>query len=176
VDRAELARRIRTLARLTGRFTLRSGLVTDLYWDKYRFEADPTLLRAIADAMLPLLPAAQYDRLAGLELGGVPLATAISLASGRPCLFVRKAAKPYGTANLVEGGFTAGERAVVVEDVVTSGGQVVESVGAMRALGLIVDHVVCVVDRRQGGTEAIHAAGCDLKALFTIDELEQTTP
>ena len=171
MDRAELAARIRALARLTGRFTLRSGLVADVYWDKYRFESDPVVLRAIAEAMLPLLPPA-YERLAGLELGGVPLVTAISLASGRPCLFVRKAAKPYGTANLVEGGFAAGERAVVVEDVVTSGGQVVESVGAMRRLGLVVDHVVCVVDRRQGGPEAIAAAGCDLRALFTIDELE----
>ena len=171
LDRAKIADRIRAVARLTGRFTLRSGAVSDVYWDKYRFESDPVLLRTIAEAMVTLLPDG-YDRLAGLELGGVPLATAISLATGRPCLFVRKAAKPYGTANLVEGGFAPGDRAVVVEDVVTSGGQVVESVGAMRQLGLVVDHVVCVVDRRQGGAAPIDATGCGLRALFTIDELE----
>ena len=170
--RAELSARIRSLARLTGRFKLRSGAVSDVYWDKYRFESDPAVLAAIAEAMVPLLPP-EYDRLAGLELGGVPLATAISLATGRPCLFVRKAAKPYGTANLVEGGFAPGERVVVVEDVVTSGGQVVESTNAMRALGLIVEHVVCVVDRGQGGAEAIGAVGCELRALFGMDELER---
>jgi orotate phosphoribosyltransferase len=173
VERAELASRIRAVARLSGRFTLRSGAISEVYWDKYRFEAEPTLLVAIARGLAGLLPA-EYDRLAGLELGGVPLATALSLQTGKPCLFVRKAAKPYGTANLVEGGFAPGERAVVVEDVVTSGGQVVQSVEQMRALGLVVDRVVCVIDRREGGGASIAAAGCVLRALFTLDELSDS--
>ena len=108
MDRQQLAREIRARAFLTGRFTLRSGATSAVYWDKYRFEAEPALLAAVARGLAGLLPPA-YDRLAGLELGGVPLATALALHTGRPALFVRKAAKPYGTANLAEGGFAPGE-------------------------------------------------------------------
>src|SRR5688572_19501519 len=100
VDRAALARRIKEVAYLTGQFTLRSGAISSFYWDKYRFESDPSILAAVAEAMLPILPES-YGKLAGLELGGIPLATGISLQSGKPCLYVRKEAKPYGTSNLV---------------------------------------------------------------------------
>lgn len=103
-----MAKLLRDRTLLTGRFVLRSGAVSATYWDKYRFESDPRLLEAIVDGMAPLLPAV-VQRLAGLELGGVPIATALSLRTGLPALYVRKAAKPYGTANLVEGGFAAGE-------------------------------------------------------------------
>jgi orotate phosphoribosyltransferase len=172
MERGELARRMRARARLSGRFVLRSGAISDVYWDKYRFESDPGLLNAIAAAMAPLLPAA-FDRIAGLELGGVPLATALSLLTGRPALFVRKEAKAYGTANLVEGGYSVGDRAVVIEDVVTSGGQVCESVQEMRALGLVVEHVVCVIDREEGGGRNIAEVGCALTGLFTMAELDR---
>jgi orotate phosphoribosyltransferase len=171
-QRRALARLIYERARLSGHFTLRSGATSTVYWDKYRFESDPHLLRAITAAMVPLLPAA-VDRLAGLELGGVPLATALSLHTGTPCLFVRKEAKTYGTANLVEGGFSPGDRALVIEDVITSGGQVCTSVGQMRELGLVVDHVACVIDREQGGRESLGAIGCTMTTLFTMAELER---
>jgi orotate phosphoribosyltransferase len=166
-----MARRIRELSLLTGQFTLRSGAVSTIYWDKYRFESDPTLLRAIGEAMRSILPN-QLDRLAGLELGGVPLATALSLDTGIPCLYVRKAAKTYGTCNLVEGGFRPGEVAVVVEDVITSGGQVVMSVEQMRKSGLIVNDVVCVIDREQGGRVALEGIGCSMSSVFAMAELE----
>jgi orotate phosphoribosyltransferase len=166
-----MARRIRELSLLTGQFTLRSGAVSTIYWDKYRFESDPTLLRAIGEAMRAILPK-QLDRLAGLELGGVPLATALSLETGIPCLYVRKAAKTYGTCNLVEGGFRPGEVAVVVEDVITSGGQVVMSVEQMRNSGLIVHDVVCVIDREQGGRKSLEGIGCTMSSVFTMAELE----
>jgi orotate phosphoribosyltransferase len=117
-----------------------------------------------------LLPPS-FDKLAGLELGGVPLATGLSLATGRSCLFVRKAAKPYGTGQLVEGGWTVGERVVVVEDVVTSGGQVAASVGQMRALGLVVADAVCVIDREEGARELLGEIGCRLAAVFSMTEL-----
>jgi orotate phosphoribosyltransferase len=172
VNRAALARRIKDVAYLTGQFTLRSGAVSSFYWDKYRFESDPSILAAVTEAMLPILPAS-YDKLAGLELGGIPLATALSLQSGKPCLYVRKEAKPYGTSNLVEGGSQPGERLVVVEDVITSGGQVCTSVQQLREAGFVVEEVVCVIDRQQGGQEAIEAIGCSLKPLFTLVELEQ---
>ena len=169
--RTELAQRVKAAAYLTGEFTLRSGLVSSFYWDKYRFESDPVLLRAVA-ALEELLPPT-YDRLAGLELGGIPLATALSLRTGKPALYVRKEAKTYGTCNLVEGGFRRGDTAVVIEDVITSGGQVVASVQEARALGLVVTDVVCVIDRQQGGAENIGAIGCSLSSVFTLAALER---
>ena len=121
--RAELATRIAAASRLTGNFRLRSGATATEYFDKYRFEADPALLAAIAEALAPMIPAGT-TALAGLELGGIPVATALSLRTGLPARFVRKRAKDYGTCRLAEGGDVAGERLLVVEDVVTSGGQI----------------------------------------------------
>jgi orotate phosphoribosyltransferase len=172
VDRAALAQRIKAVAYLTGQFTLRSGAISSFYWDKYRFESDPSILATVAEGLADILPAS-YDALAGLELGGIPLATSVSLRTGKPCLYVRKAAKPYGTSNLVEGGYQPGTRAVVIEDVITSGGQVCISVQQMRELGFVVDEVICVIDRQQGGREAIEALGCTLRSLFTLAELEE---
>jgi orotate phosphoribosyltransferase len=173
LDRSTLARAIREVAYLTGTFRLRSGQNSSFYWDKYRFESEPELLRAIASELARLLPADGFDRLAGLELGGIPLATALSLAVGKPCVFVRKKAKDYGTCKLVEGSYTKGERIVVVEDVITTAGQVVESVTQMRDVGLVIDCVLCVIDRQQGGREKLAAIGCELHSVFTLAELEQ---
>lgn len=172
MDRSSLAQAIRRAAYLTGSFKLRSGQTSSFYWDKYRFESDPQLLAAVAAELERLLPAEPFDKLAGLELGGVPLATALSLRIGKPCLFVRKLAKDYGTMNLVEGGFRPGERVVVIEDVVTTAGQVVTSVRQMRDLGLEIDRVLCVIDRGQGGREKLEAIGCTLRPVFTLAELE----
>lgn len=171
MDRQTLAVRIASVAYLTGAFRLRSGQTSSFYWDKYRFESDPELLRAIAAELSGLLPPV-FHRVAGLELGGIPLATALSIHIGKPCLFVRKTAKDYGTCNLAEGGFVAGDTAVVIEDVVTTAGQVCSSVGDLRSLGLRVDHVLCVIDREQGGHEALAGIGCELRPLFTLRELQ----
>jgi orotate phosphoribosyltransferase len=174
VERIELASRIRDVSYLTGRFTLRSGKRSTFYWDKYRFESDPELMDAIAGEMVKLLPES-FDRLAGLALGGVPLVAVISLKTGKPCLYVRKVAKEYGTCNLVEGGFSRGETAVVIEDVVTVGGQVCASVEQMRELGLVVSDVLCVIDRQQGAGENLRMLGCSLRSLFTLAELVDLT-
>jgi orotate phosphoribosyltransferase len=139
--------------------------------DKYCFESDPKLLRGIVSEMQKLLPP-HFDRLAGLELGGIPLATAISLATDKPCLFVRKVAKSYGTCNLVEGGFRPGDVAVVIEDVITVGGQACTSIPQMRELGLAVQQVVCVLDRLQGGRQNLEDIGCSLVSVFTSHDLE----
>jgi orotate phosphoribosyltransferase len=174
MKKAELAKMIREVSYLTGQFKLRSGQVSAFYWDKYRFEARPKLLDAISSEMKKLLPKPEsFNRLAGLELGGVPLATALSLKTGTPCLFVRKTAKNYGTRNLVEGEFEEGETAVVIEDVITTAGQVTRSVRQMRELGLNINHVVCAIDRQQGGAENLQAIDCSLSAVFTLDELEE---
>jgi orotate phosphoribosyltransferase len=168
--RERLARRIRSHAHLTGRFVLRSGATSDEYFDKYLFEADPPLLWDIAEAMAPLVPP-DTDALAGLELGGVPLATVLSQVTGLPTRFVRKEAKAYGTSRLAEGGDIDGKRLIVVEDVVTTGGQVRASVADLRERGAIVEQVLCVIDREQGGSDNLAADDLKLTALFTVSQL-----
>src|SRR5262245_31231324 len=111
---------------IQGEFRLRSGIVVNEYFDKYRFESDPELLNATARELVHLLPP-DTQVLAGIELGGIPIATAVSQLTGIPVLFVRKAAKDYGTRRLVEGGDVRGRRVAVIEDVVTSGGQLLQS-------------------------------------------------
>ena len=168
-----LAGEVQAVAHLTGAFTLRSGRTSTEYFDKYRFEAQPDLLRRIADAMTPLIPP-DTEVLAGLELGGVPVATALSLATGLPTAFVRKEAKAYGTAQLAEGAQVSGRRVLVVEDVVTSGGQVVTSAGDLRALGADVTDVLCVIDRESGAVEAFGDVGLRMHALFRASDLAAT--
>jgi orotate phosphoribosyltransferase len=172
VERDELARTIYERTHLTGEFRLRSGAVSHEYFDKYLFESDPALLRTIGEALVPLLPPGT-EALAGLELGGVPLATMLSQLTGLPALFVRKEAKTYGTCRLAEGGELDGRRLTVIEDVMTSGGQVVTSCGDLRERGAIVDHAVCVIDREAGGAKNLAEVDVELRALFTMAELER---
>jgi orotate phosphoribosyltransferase len=172
MDRKELARTIYERTHLTGEFTLRSGAVSSEYFDKYLFESDPKLLRTIGEALVPLIPSST-DVLAGLELGGVPLATMLSQLTGLPALFVRKEAKTYGTCRLAEGGEVGNRRLTVIEDVVTSGGQVVASCRDLRERGAIVDHAVCVIDRESGGPKNLADIDVELRALFTMSELER---
>jgi orotate phosphoribosyltransferase len=150
MTRAELARKIAEKAHLTGHFRLRSGVISTEYFDKYQFESDPVLLQAIAVAMGPLIPP-DIDALAGLELGGIPLVTLLAQVTGLPALFVRKTPKDYGTCRLVEGGEVAHRRLAVVEDAVTSGGQILVSARELRTLGAHIVRVVCVIDREAGG-------------------------
>lgn len=168
--RTGVARRIRAAAHLTGTFTLRSGRTATEYFDKYRFEADPVLLDDIARLMAPLVPPAT-EVLAGLEMGGIPVVTALARHTGLPCAFVRKQAKPYGTCRLAEGADVEGRRVLVVEDVVTSGGQIVLSTADLRTLGAQVDAALCVIDRAQGGPEALAAEDIRLHALLTAEDL-----
>ena len=170
MDRARLAAAVHATAHLRGEFLLRSGRTATEYFDKYRFEADPVLLAAIAEAAAPLVPIGT-EVLAGLELGGVPVATALSLHTGLPAAFVRKQAKEYGTRRLAEGADVAGRRVLVVEDVVTSGGQVVASTAELRALGAVVADVLCVVDREEGGAAALAAIGLRLHPVFSAADL-----
>ena len=169
---SDLAREINELARLKGNFTLRSGRVATEYFDKYRFEAEPRLLDRIANEMSKLVPA-NTQVLAGLELGGIPVVTALGRHTGLPCAFVRKKAKEYGTAKLAEGAEVQGRQVLVVEDVVTSGGQVIISADDLRRLGARVDHALCVIDRQEGGAGALAVQGIELISLFTRADLDQ---
>jgi orotate phosphoribosyltransferase len=166
----ELGERIYGRARLTGEFRLRSGATSSEYFDKYLFESDPLLIQEIAEALVGLLPAG-VEVLAGLELGGVPLAVVASQVSGLPTVFVRKTAKAYGTCRLAEGGGVAGRRIAVIEDVVTSGGQVVESCRELRDREADIAAVLCVIDREAGGRESLASEGLDLHSLFTMSQL-----
>ena len=172
LTRAQFARGIKAVSYLSGEFRLRSGQTSSVYWDKYRFESDPVLLGAIIDELEKLLPQ-DFDKLAGLELGGIPLATGLPLRIGKPSLYVRKQPKTYGTCNLVEGGFHEGVTAVVIEDVATTAGQIRESTLEMRKIGLKVHHAICVIDRQQGASENLREIGSFLSSVFTLDELEQ---
>ncbi len=170
MDRHTLAQAIHDAAHLTGSFVLRSGATSTEYFDKYLFESDPTLLRAIAEQMAPMVPEGT-QALAGLELGGVPLAVALGQVTGLPVLFVRKEAKTYGTCKLAEGGQIDGRRIAVIEDVVTSGGQVITSCGDLRERGAVITGVLCVIDREAGGSEALSVADLVLHQLFRMSDL-----
>lgn len=165
-----LAKRIAQVSLLSGTFRLRSGATSSEYFDKYRFEADPVILWDVATQLAARLPTA-YDALAGLEMGGIPIATMLSQVTGKPSLFVRKKPKAYGTCRFAEGGEVRGKRLLVVEDVVTSGGQILESVRALREDGAIISDVACVIDRQSGGRENLEKEGLALIALFTKDDL-----
>ena len=170
-----LAARIYESAHLEGEFRLRSGVVSPEYFDKYRFESDPVMLREIAERMVDLLPP-DVDAVAGLELGGVPIATALSQVSGIPALFVRKEPKTYGTCRLAEGGDVADRRLVLIEDVVTSAGQIIDSCHRLRQLGAVVAVAVSVIDREAGGQNNLAREAVELRALFTMSELQDAAP
>jgi orotate phosphoribosyltransferase len=170
-DPDPLARRIGEVARLEGSFRLRSGLTAGTYLDKYLLESDPELLGAVAERMRRMIPA-DADILAGLELGGVPVVTALSLASGLPAVYVRKAPKEYGTEKLAEGPGIDGRVVVVVEDVVTTGGQVRLSTVDLRERGALVTTALCVIDREQGGGDELAAIGLELRPLFRMSDIE----
>jgi orotate phosphoribosyltransferase len=174
MNRHELAAAIYETSHLTGEFCLRSGAVSSHYFDKYRFEGDPRLLAAVVDALKDLIPT-DTEVLAGLELGGVPLVTMLSHVTGLPSVFVRKAPKSYGTRRVAEGGDIADRRLLIVEDVVTSGGQVIESARALRGLSAHVSAAVCVVDRQAGGRDSLEADGIQLRSLFRMTELTGST-
>lgn len=172
MNKAELGKKIYEISNIKGEFTLRSGQIATEYFDKYLFEANPTILRAISEQIAQTLPA-EFDQLAGLEMGGIPIATAISLQTGIPALFVRKEAKTYGTCKLAEGGDIDGATLVIIEDVVTSGGAVIDAVNELRQRGATVDQVYCVIDRESTGRENLEKLGLTLTPLFTKSELEQ---
>jgi orotate phosphoribosyltransferase len=170
---AELASRIREQALLEGDFVLRSGRRSSYYLDKYRFETHPDLLRELGERLGARARevAPEATRLAGPELGAVALTAAASLASGIPFVIVRKERKDYGTERLLEGDFAAGEEVCLVEDVVTSGGAAVEAVRALREAGLTCRSALCVVDREEGGVDALATEAVRLTPLFRASDV-----
>jgi orotate phosphoribosyltransferase len=169
----ELGRRLLDVALLEGDFTLRSGRRSRWYFDKYRFETDPAILREIGERLGIAIREAEPEtvRVAGPALGAVALAASAAMASGLPFIIVRGETKEYGTGNRIEGPYEPGEVVCLVEDVVTSGGALCEAVEAVRTAGLVVRHAVCVVDREEGGADALARLGVRLSSLYRAGEL-----
>jgi len=170
----DLARDVDARCRLRGEFTLRSGQVSQEYFDKYLFETDPQLLARVAAQMKGLLPE-DVDLLGGLEMGGIPIVTALSARTGLPALFVRKQAKEYGTCKLAEGPDVAGRRVTLVEDVITTGGAVRDATNALREAGATVDLVVCAIDRSPAGGNPLDDVGLEIRAVLTKADLDAVT-
>jgi orotate phosphoribosyltransferase len=168
VDEAALLAAMREHAYLEGDFVLRSGKRSSYYLDKYRFETRPELLEALGERLAAAIAELEPDatRIAAPELGAVPLAAAASLASRLPFVIVRSEAKGYGTGNRLEGAFEAGERVVLVEDVVTSGGAAADAVRAVRQAALECQTAICVIDREEGGVDSLAHLGVRLHPLF----------
>jgi orotate phosphoribosyltransferase len=174
VTHEELGALLVERALLEGDFVLRSGRRSSWYLDKYRFETEPEILSALGEALADAARECEPDavRLAGPALGAVPLAASAAMASGLPFIIVRGETKEYGTAKRIEGPFEPGELVCLLEDVVTSGGALAEAVSAVRAEGgLVVRHAVCVVDREEGGSDALARLGVRLRPLFRASEL-----
>ncbi len=168
---ADLAAAIADAALLRGDFTLRSGRKSRYYLDKYLFETRPEILKELGKRFAQHVTD-DVDRVAGPELGGVPLATATALETGKPMILVRNAKKDYGTAQRFEGKLEKGDRVLITEDIATSGGQSIEAAQLLRdACGCEVVKIVVVIDRQEGAEQAIRDAGFDFAALFTKADL-----
>jgi orotate phosphoribosyltransferase len=165
-----LAVRIKDSAKLTGNFILRSGAVSTTYFDKYRFEADPALLLDIAKEMANLVPPGT-EVLAGLEMGGIPMVTILSQVTRLPAAFMRKKPKSYGTCRYSEGAPLTGRSFVLIEDVVSSGGAIMDTLHMLKADGLFPTAAICVIDRESGGKEALSAVGLPLRSLFSYSDI-----
>lgn len=173
MTKQELCKEIYNVAHITGEFKLRSGAISNEYFDKYQFESRPRLLSQIGNHIVEtILPNLKFDMLAPLEMGGIPIATSISLISNYDMVLVRKKAKDYGTCKLAEGPDIKGKKLLIIEDVVTSGGQIILSANELRERGAIVDDAICVINREAGGEENLNSSGIKLYSLFTMTELK----
>ena len=169
-----LAASIKAASKLHGEFTLRSGKKSDRYFDKFRFESDPVLLNRISVGMAGLVPE-EVDVLCGLEMGGIPIVTMLSHLTGLPAAFIRKEAKTYGTCLYAEGADLADRKLLIVEDVVSSGGAIIDAVTKIRNDGFPIDRAICVIDRETGGKEKLLENGIELSSLFTMSDIEGST-
>ena len=172
MTKSEVAKKIYELSHITGEFLLRSGQISNEYFDKYLFEANPIVLAEIAKIMSELIPEGT-EVLAGLEMGGIPVVTAISANTGMPAAFVRKKAKEYGTCKLAEGADVKGKHVLIIEDVVTTGGAIIKGANELREKGAIIDSVLCVIQRAEKASDILAAEGLKLIPAFTMEYIKE---
>lgn len=171
-ERAALAVELHRIGAVRfGSFTLKDGTTSPIYIDLRGIIGHPPVLRRVAQAMLSAAAPLAFDCLAGIPYAGLPVAVAMSLESGHPLIYPRKEAKAYGTKRQVEGVFKSGDRALVIDDVITTGGAKIEAIAPLREAGLVVEDVLVLVDREQSGTQALAAAGLRLHSVLKIREL-----
>ena len=168
MDKQKIAKNIYDVSHISGEFMLRSGKISNEYFDKYLFEADPNLLQSVVKEMRLLIPE-NTEIIAGLEMGGIPIVTALSIESGLSAAFVRKERKKYGTCKLAEGSAIKDKCVCVIEDVVTTGGQIIESVRELRKQGAIIDTVLCVILRNNAAYDILATESLLLKPVFTME-------
>jgi orotate phosphoribosyltransferase len=167
---AALAARLAEVACVTAPFTLADGRTLDSYFDEYQLAADPQLLHDVADAMAAMVPE-HAEVLAGIELGGVPLVVALSATTGLPAVFLRRLPKRYGSRRQIEGTPIEGRRAVLIDDVVRSGVQLLAMARMLRIAGAPVADALCVLERPLGGRLLLDENGIALHALLTETDL-----
>lgn len=170
MNRQELIERIKETAYLEGDFVLRSGKRSKYYLDKYLFETQPDILAALGREFAKHATD-EVTLIAGAELGGVALAASAAMQAGKPWIIVRNSKKGYGTGKLVEGVLKEGDIVLLVEDIATTGGQVLEAAKVITDAGARVKKIVCVIDRRQGAEENITGAGHTFESILTKDDL-----
>jgi orotate phosphoribosyltransferase len=170
MEKTELAKKVKAACYLEGDFILSSGKRSKYYLDKYRFSTNPELLRGVAKQIALLLPE-RIDRLAGAELGAVPLAAAVALETGLPYVIVKKEVKDYGTKKAVEGILKAGDRIALIEDIITTATQCIKAAHRLKSEGANVVKIIGVIDRLEGGRDAIEAAGYAYEPVFTKTDL-----
>ena len=170
MTRKELIKRIKETAYLEGDFTLRSGKKSKYYLDKYLFETCPDILKALGEEFTKHV-GADVTLIAGAELGGVALAAATAMASGKNWVIIRNSKKGYGTGKMIEGTLKKGDVVLLVEDIATTGGQVIEAAKVISDAGGKVKKIVAVIDRKQGAGENIAAAGYQFESILTRDDL-----
>ena len=168
MNRKTLASEIKNISHLKGTFKLRSGQTSSFYFDKYQFESHPHLLGTITDYLVPLIPK-ETELLGGLELGGIPLASVLSIKTNIPSVFIRKKAKEYGTQKQAEGPSIQGKSITLIEDVISTGGSVFECATALRKEGALVKNVICVIDRGSSPS-TWKENNLHLKSLFNLED------
>lgn len=154
-----------------GRFTLKSGIESPFYVDLRPLASDPRILKKLADYLLEMLPLDNFDIICGVPYAALPMAAAMSLQSYIPLIIKRKEAKSYGTKKLIEGIFEKGQNCLLVEDVITSGKSLVETIDEVENEGIKVSDIVVVLDREQGGKEKLESKGYKVHSLFNISEV-----
>lgn len=169
----DLLKNIKKAAYLKGDFITRSGSKTDYYIDKYLFETKGDILDDLTDELLHLFPdPSSYDRIAAPELGAVPLAAVLSVKLKKPYIIIKKSSKEYGTQKLIEGAYEKGDRMILIEDILTTGGTALRALKLLKEYELSVIRTIGVIDREEGALQNFAEVGCDVHVLFNKTDLQ----